>query len=225
MSSYISTDNQNLLWRLLHQHHLFTQCTEEYKTNVFRETVETIYYEIQPNTSLTYKELQLLNQKTLQTIIQGINPPAKIQQPPSPPLPPKMQMVETSEEKSVREFKERHQMYENMSAKPNLPDASSLFEEQQAKGENNEVITNMDELLEKYQAQRDLDVPKIETRPDTDIEEKNIQQTISMSKYDEIIQRLIEVEKQVSRLLQMEEKLEARMGLLTEQANEVIDSA
>ena len=63
MSSYISTDNQNLLWRLLHQHHLFTQCTEEYKTNVFRQTVETIYYEIQPNTSLTYKELQLLNQE------------------------------------------------------------------------------------------------------------------------------------------------------------------
>lgn len=223
MSSYISTDNQNLLWRLLHQHHLFTQCTEEYKTNVFRETVETIYYEIQPNTSLTYKELQLLNQKTLQTIIQGINPPAKIQQPPSPPLPPKMQMVETSEEKSVREFNERQQMYENMSAKPNLPDASSLFQEQ-AKGENNEVITNMDELLEKYQAQRDLDVPKIETKPDTDMAEKNIQQTITVSEYDEIIQRLIEVEKQVSRLLQMEEKLEARLDLLTEQTKEVIDS-
>ena len=77
---------------------------------------------------------------------------------------------------------------------------------------------------EKYQAQRDLDVPKIETKPDTDMAEKNIQQTITVSEYDEIIQRLIEVEKQVSRLLQMEEKLEARLDLLTEQTKEVIDS-
>ena len=64
-------------------------------------------------------------------------------------------VVETSEECAIREFEQRQREYEMMIAKPDIPDAQSMFQE--AAGEE-EVIRNMDELLQQYQSQRDTDV-------------------------------------------------------------------
>ena len=215
MSLYISTDNQNLLWRLLHQHEFFAQCSDDYKTSIFRQTIEKVYYEIDSSNDgqLTYKELQLLNQKTLHTIFQIISPKHQSSTS-SLPMPPKVQMVETPEEKSVREFNERQQMYESMTSKPTLPDSSSLFKEE-SKGESNEVITNMDELLEKYQAQRDLDVPKVEIKEDTNQDPSvEMQKNISMSQYELLVQKMTEIENQLVSFHEKQKEYETRLQLL-----------
>ena len=216
MSLYISPDNQNLLWRLLHQHEFFAQCSEDYKTTIFRQTIEKIYYEIEPsnNGQLTYKELQLLNQKTLHTIFQIISPKHQSSTS-SPPMPPKVQMVETPEEKSLREFNERQQMYESMTSKPTLPDSSSLFKEE-SKGETNEVITNMDELLEKYQAQRDFDVPIIQVKEEIKEEDypQEIQKNISISQYELLVQKMTEIENQLVSFREKQKEYETRLQLL-----------
>ena len=215
MSLYISTDNQNLLWRLLHQHEFFAQCSDEYKTSIFRQTIEKVYYEIDSSNDgqLTYKELQLLNQKTLHRIFQIISPKHQSSTS-SLPMPPKVQMVETPEEKSVREFNERQQMYESMTSKPTLPDSSSLFKEE-SKGESNEVITNMDELLEKYQAQRDLDVPKVEIKEDTNQDPSvEMQKNISMSQYELLVQKMTEIENQLVSFREKQKEYETRLQLL-----------
>lgn len=215
MSLYVSTDNQNLLWRLLHQHEFFAQCSDDYKTSIFRQTIEKVYYEIESSNDgqLTYKELQLLNQKTLHRIFQIISPKHQSSTS-SPPMPPKVQMVETPEEKSVREFNERQQMYESMTSKPTLPDSSSLFKEE-SKGETNEVITNMDELLEKYQAQRDFDVPKVEIKEDTHQDPSvEMQKNISISQYELLVQKMTEIENQLVSFREKQKEYETRLQLL-----------
>lgn len=215
MSLYISTDNQNLLWRLLHQHESFAQCSDDYKTSIFRQTIEKVYYEIESSNDgqLTYKKLQLLNQKTLHTIFQIILPKVQSSNS-SPPMPLKVQMVETPQEKSLREFNERQQMYENMTSKPTLPDSSSLFKEE-SKGETNEVITNMDELLEKYQTQRDLDVPKVEIKEDVHQDSSvEMQKNISISQYELLVQKMTEIENQLVSFHEKQKEYESRLQLL-----------
>lgn len=169
MSAYITTENQTLLWRLLNQIPSFVQKTEQEKAYLFRKTIEQHYYENE-HTDLTYDQLQDINKKTLMTVLYPPStptpsipsPPPSASPSPSPPIQPTssisspMHMVETSEEKSIREYNERQQMYENMNAKPKLPNANELFQEPSK--EDNEVITNMDELLEQYQIQRVLDI-------------------------------------------------------------------
>ena len=175
MSAYITTENQTLLWRLLNQIPSFIQKPEQEKASLFRKTIEQHYYENE-HTDLSYDQLQDINKKTLMTVLYPPSIPSpsipspsipspSIPSPndsPSPPVHPPssvnspMHMVETSEEKSIREYNERQQMYENMNTKPKLPNANELFQEPSK--EDNEVITNMDELLEQYQIQRVLDI-------------------------------------------------------------------
>ena len=159
MSAYITTENQNLLWRLLNQIPSFSQKPEQEKTSLFRKTVEQHYYENE-HANLNYTQLQDVNKRTLMAILHP--PPVQATNFSSSPVQPMpsinspTHMVETSEEKSIREYNERQQMYENMNAKPKLPNANELFQEPSK--EDNEVITNMDELLEQYQIQRVLDI-------------------------------------------------------------------
>ena len=129
-------------------------------------------------------------------------------------MPPKEQMVETPEEKSLREFNERQQMYESMTSKPTLPDSSSLFKEE-SKGETNEVITNMDELLEKYQAQRDFDVPKVEIKEDTHQDPSvEMQKNISISQYELLVQKMTEIENQLVSFREKQKEYETHLQLL-----------
>ena len=63
-------------------------------------------------------------------------------------------MVETRQEKQERAFLARQNMYAQMTEKPNLP-SPDMFKET----EPDEKITNMDELIENYQKQRNLEIP------------------------------------------------------------------
>jgi hypothetical protein len=187
MTRYISHENQELLWRLLNQSPVFCHHSEAVKIKLFKETVEK-NYNSQIIKDMDYTKLQELNKKTLVEIISRITPKEKTEVPTSENLSyndhtgiviPDVQdlalqeefqqqqtlktqhhrqhtVVETSEECAIREFEQRQREYEMMIAKPDIPDAQSMFQE--AGGEEEEVIRNMDELLQQYQSQRDTDV-------------------------------------------------------------------
>jgi hypothetical protein len=143
MSVFITKENQDILWRMLQQHPLFYNMEFSQKNILFRKTIEASYFENE-HVQLNYQQLQELNKKTIRGILDRFAQPTKF--------------VESSEDKSVREFREREEEYNNMTKKPDLPDAKKMFEEPLS----DDVITNMDERLQQYQSQRTLDISNIE---------------------------------------------------------------
>lgn len=90
-----------------------------------------------------------------------------------PPIPPQTQQpqqhtssvtnnqsifVESKQESFQREFLAKQQEYDMMSSKPKLPDPSELFQTQPEE----EKITNMNELLEQYERQRNKDIEELQ---------------------------------------------------------------
>jgi len=143
MSVFVTTENQDILWRMLQQHSQFYNMEFSQKNILFRKTIEMIYFENE-HVQLNYQQLQELNKKTIRVILDRFVQP--------------INFVESSEDKSVREFREREEEYNNMVKKPDLPDAKKMFEEPLS----DDVITNMDERLQQYQSQRTLDISNIE---------------------------------------------------------------
>ena len=76
--------------------------------------------------------------------------------------------VESKQESFQREFLAKQQEYDMMSSKPNLPDPSELFQTQPEE----EKITNMNELLEQYERQRNKDIEELQP-PNPDGEGEN----------------------------------------------------
>ena len=73
--------------------------------------------------------------------------------------------VESKQESFQREFLAKQQEYDMMSSKPKLPDPSELFQTQPEE----EKITNMNELLEQYERQRNKDIEELQPpNPDGD---------------------------------------------------------
>ena len=66
--------------------------------------------------------------------------------------------VESKQESFQREFLAKQQEYDMMSSKPNLPDPSEVFQNQPEE----EKITNMNELLEQYERQRNKDIEELQ---------------------------------------------------------------
>jgi hypothetical protein len=76
--------------------------------------------------------------------------------------------VESKQESFQREFLAKQQEYDMMSSKPKLPDPSELFQTQPEE----EKITNMNELLEQYERQRNKDIEELQP-PNPDGEGEN----------------------------------------------------
>lgn len=99
-----------------------------------------------------------------QQIQQQIQPPTQQQMQHQPPSPP--QIIETPEEKTQRIFQEKQRAYDMMTAKPDLPKPSDLFQEPNT---DDGVIQNMDELISQYQNARDEGIPKYEPINSTEL--------------------------------------------------------
>ena len=161
MSNYISNENQRLLWKMANQIPGFAQLDPPKKDFEFKNVVEYFYNKLGNRSQLSTFELQQLNRETLSVFLPKPNPN------PTPPLPSQYtnvpsvvpsvvpyQIVESREDKSMREFKERQNIYETMNKKPDLPNADEMFRE---KNTEEEKIQNMDELIMNYQKQREVD--------------------------------------------------------------------
>lgn len=154
MSNYISNENQRLLWKMANQIPGFAQLDPPKKDFEFKNVVEYFYRKLGNRSHLSTFELQQLNRETLSVFL-----PKQTQTPLSPqpitvPSVVPYQIVESREDKSMREFKERQNVYETMNKKPDLPNADEMFRE---KNTEEEKIQNMDELIMNYQKQREVD--------------------------------------------------------------------
>ena len=89
MSVFVTTENQDILWRMLQQHSQFYNMEFSQKNILFRKTIEMIYFENE-HVQLNYQQLQELNKKTIRVILDRFVQP--------------INFVESSEDKSVREL-------------------------------------------------------------------------------------------------------------------------
>ena len=149
MSNYISNDNQRLLWKMAHQIPTFSQLEPPKKDFEFKKVIELFYQKVANRPILTTFELQQLNRETLSVFL----PKPPLTQNPNTKSAP-YEIVESRQDKSMRAFQERQNMYENMNKKPDLPNPEEIFRE---KNVEDEKIQNMDDLISKYQKQREID--------------------------------------------------------------------
>lgn len=147
MSNYISNDNQRLLWKMAHQIPAFSQLEPPKKDFEFKKVIEFFYRKVANRPVLTTIELQQLNRETLSVFLP--KPPLN-----PVPVPVPYEMVESRQDKSMRAFQERQNVYENMNKKPDLPNPEEIFRE---KNIEDEKIQNMDDLISNYQKQREID--------------------------------------------------------------------
>jgi hypothetical protein len=128
----------------------------------FKRITEYFYRENANKQNLSIAQLQELNRKTILAFLppstSASSSPLSKEKPPLYPSTPisESNIVETRQEKQERAFQERQNMYAQMTEKPNLP-SPDMFKEK----EPDEKITNMDELIENYQKQRNLEIPII----------------------------------------------------------------
>lgn len=175
MSLFVTTENQLILWRMLQQHPQFYNMEFSQKNVLFRKTIEAIYFENE-HVQLNYQQLLELNKKTIRVILERVI---------SKPI-----IVESSEDRSVREFREREEVYNKMTKKPDLPDAKKMFEEPVL---DDDVITNMEERLLQYQSQRTLDISNIEIQQN---QHQNQSMEEMVLKIKDLEQRVAALEKQ-----------------------------
>lgn len=148
MSNYISNENQRLLWNAAHKIPTFAKLDPPKKEFEFKEVVEYIYRKYGTNRqTFTIPELQQVNRETLSVFLPK---PSTVPVPSSVPY----EMVESRQDKSMRAFQERQNVYENMNKKPDLPSPDDIFRE---KNGEEDKIQNMDELISNYQKQREMD--------------------------------------------------------------------
>jgi hypothetical protein len=160
----MSSANQTILWNTVNRIPAFIQMSPPKRDLEFKRITDSFYRENANKPILSIDELRELNRKTVlaflpsasSAIVSREKPPLH----PSTPSPPvsESNMVETRQEKQERAFLERQNMYAQMTEKPNLP-SPDMFKEK----EPDEKITNMDELIENYQKQRNLEIPILPT--------------------------------------------------------------
>ena len=165
MSNYISATNQQIIWNTVNRIPAFMQLPSSTKETEFNRIMEAFYRENVNKPVLSLQELQELNRKTVLAFLPpstslhkdslaNVRKPDLFLQP--NPNTTAIPMVETRQEQQERAFQERQNMYAQMNEKPNLP-SPDIFKEK----EEDSKITNMDELIENYQKQRNLVVPPV----------------------------------------------------------------
>lgn len=172
MANYIHHTNQTLLWNAVNKIPEFQNLSPPKKDFDFKQIIEIFYRKISNTPYLSTQELQNINRETLMAFI-----PKKYQQSYSkPPLhpqtqhqhqptqPKQVQLFETKQELSQRQFEERQNIYKQMNSKPELP-SPEIFKEK----EEDNKIENMDVLIQNYQKQRDMEFQQFIPTPPMNI--------------------------------------------------------
>ena len=152
MSTFISYNNQTILWNTIQKVPLLQQkIQKEYQANWFRQIIEDIYTQNQYR-NLNIQELNELNKQTISYMINSL----------------KKSNTENNQTTSIEnldyqdtntEFSKREKEYEilknntKMNEKPNFNETIE-----------DKAIDNMDELLYNQQIQRDLDLQAVEIK-------------------------------------------------------------
>ena len=166
MTQYIETTNQDLLWNIFQKIPEVSQLQPEIQQGIFRNAISHFYQQMNPNVTLRTDHLKELNKQTITFLLDKVRPRVMqegIKQP-LQPQPQQQQVYETTEEKTQRIFAEKQKQYERMTAKPELPKPSDLFQEPTTE-EDDGAIMNMDERISQYQEQRSSEVPAYDPIP------------------------------------------------------------
>ena len=169
MDWYIYQENQNLLWNAINRIPLVLSVPIIVRERLFKETIEEYYHFMNKkhdvyNIPFSLDKKKQINRETISMFIEKTNKLSSRSIPftqhtntesiNKQNINRDIKMVETKQEKSQREFSERQQMYEQMTAKPDIPSPDVFREKEDGDG----VIQNMDELIQKYQMEREKDM-------------------------------------------------------------------
>ena len=194
MSTFISYNNQTILWNTIQKVPLLQQkIQKEYQANWFRQIIEDIYTQNQYR-NLNVQELNELNKQTISYMINSL----------------KKSNTENNQTTSIEnldyqdtntEFSKREKEYEilknntKMNEKPNF---NQTIEDK--------AIDNMEELLYNQQIQRDLDLQAVEIKelqkPKNVTWDENLEDSMQP-----IIDRMTKLEKIVENLTGIINKL------------------
>lgn len=194
MSTFISYNNQTILWNTIQKVPLLQQkIQKEYQANWFRQIIEDIYIQNQYR-NLNVQELNELNKQTISYMINSL----------------KKSNTENNQTTSIEnldyqdtntEFSKREKEYEilknntKMNEKPNF---NQTIEDK--------AIDNMEELLYNQQIQRDLDLQAVEIKelqkPKNVTWDENLENSMQP-----IIDRMTKLEKIVDNLTGIINKL------------------
>ena len=194
MSTFISYNNQTILWNTIKKVPLLQQkIQKEYQANWFRQIIEDIYIQNQYR-NLNVQELNELNKQTISYMINSL----------------KKSNTENNQTTSIEnldyqdtntEFSKREKEYEilknntKMNEKPNF---NQTIEDK--------AIDNMEELLYNQQIQRDLDLQAVEIKelqkPKNVTWDENLENSMQP-----IIDRITKLEKIVDNLTGIINKL------------------
>ena len=173
MSLYITKDNQDLLWNVIHKNESMKKKLEtlqvEQKIKWFQQIIEKFYRENETKV-IDKQALVLMNKQTISHMIKDLkenNYNANVNKIDDNVVPLEMnnlQEIDTppvikdnKQEVYLSEFEKRQQEYNSMMNKK-MPDTIDFSEST----EGDQVITNMEELIKQQVAARQLDMENIQ---------------------------------------------------------------
>jgi hypothetical protein len=168
MSNYISTENQTILWKTVQKVPQFNNTALGINREKWFAHIIKYFYEQIQTPKLSVSELKLLNQQTISFMIQelkrieGMRGSAVLPEQPSSTTNPGLPSYETPQSRLSMyndQFNARQQEYTNMT-KPPVPPIANFSEKIE-----DDVITNMDELLQQQIKQREYDIAQVKLHP------------------------------------------------------------
>lgn len=237
MSIYVTPENQKLLWSVLHKNPLITQVFTanqiQQKEQWFKTIIENFFNQYRFKT-LSRRDLQQLNQETLNYMIQQLreyiskNQPAKQNTNTlgsqniiidTPPIP-----QNNRQDVFNNQFQQRQKEYEQMSEKK-APDTIDFRDKI-----GDEPISNMDELIRSHMEMRETELKQYSPPPpvptsvpsQTDIttEIKEIE-AVKLKKSVTFLKEQYENE-ELRRLREQMEELMKKMAEMQQQINSLI---
>jgi hypothetical protein len=141
MAQYIDNANQEILWKTFHKIPNVNNMDYGRKEQLFKHAISHIYHSSN-GVNINKEQLHDLNRQTMKILLDNVSP------------------VKRSKEETTQQiFEDKQKQYDKMTEKPNMPKPAGLFQEPDLMEEG--AISNMNERIEAYQKQREMDMPTI----------------------------------------------------------------
>lgn len=147
MSQYIDNANQEILWKTFHKIPNVNNLEYGRKEQLFKHAISQIYHSCSTSTNINKDQLQELNRQTMKILLDNVSPVKH------------EDMYKSKEETTQQSFENKQKQYDRMTEKPDMPKPAGLFQEPNLMEEG--AISNMNERIEAYQKQREIDMPTI----------------------------------------------------------------
>lgn len=148
MERLFSEQNQDMLWATFQKIPETKRLSYDAQCKVFQSALHIMYQQISVSANPSVQEIQSANRHILQQLYESLKTHMSQYSTSS--------FVETEQERTERIFKEKNDVYKKMTEKPNIETPIELQHEQA-----DMAIQNMDEVIEKYQEERILEMPPL----------------------------------------------------------------